>query len=266
MNDISMMPKVFAIAAHPDDIEFVMSGTLMLLANAGCEIHYMNVANGSCGTAEHDTETITAMRLQEAKNAAAFIGATFYPPIASDLNIFYNEDLLAKLAAIIRRVAPDILLVPSPQDYMEDHTNTCRLAISAAFARGMRNFKTTPGTPIIENEMAIYHAQPHGNRDGMNQLVWPKIFIDITQVMVDKRKMLAEHKSQKEWLDRSQGINAYLDIMEQYGREVGQLSGKFKYAEGWRQHSHLGFSKAQHNPLADLLKKYYYTLERNEKY
>ena len=258
------MPKVFAIAAHPDDIEFVMSGTLMLLANAGCEIHYMNVANGSCGTAEHDTETIVAMRLQEAKNAATFIGATFYPPIASDLNIFYNENLLSKVASIIRQVAPDILFVPSPQDYMEDHTNTCRLAVTGAFARGMRNFKVTPDRATIENEVAIYHAQPHGNRDGLNQLVRPQIFIDITEVIAAKRNMLAEHKSQKKWLDRSQGFNAYLDIMEQQGREVGQLSGKYKYAEGWRQHSHFGFSRAEYNPLADLLKKYYYTLERNE--
>ena len=258
------MPKVFAIAAHPDDIEFVMSGTLMLLANAGCEIHYMNMANGSCGTAEHDTETIVAMRLQEAKNAATFIGATFYPPIASDLNIFYNENLLSKVASIIRQVAPDILFVPSPQDYMEDHTNTCRLAVTGAFARGMRNFKVTPDRATIENEVAIYHAQPHGNRDGLNQLVRPQIFIDITEVIAAKRNMLAEHKSQKKWLDRSQGFNAYLDIMEQQGREVGQLSGKYKYAEGWRQHSHFGFSRAEYNPLADLLKKYYYTLERNE--
>ena len=255
------MPKVFAIAAHPDDIEFGMSGTLMLLANAGCEIHYMNVANGSCGSAEHDTETIVAIRLQEAKNAAACIGAIFYPPITSDLHIFYNEELLAKIASIIRQVAPDILLVPSPQDYMEDHTNTCRLAVTAAFARGMPNFEVTPTRGVIENEIAIYHAQPHGNRDGMNQWVLPTIFIDISEMMTAKRKMLAEHKSQKKWLDRSQGFDAYLDIMEQHGRELGQLSGKWQYAEGWRQHSHFGFSKENYNPLADLLKEYYYTLE-----
>ena len=38
----------FAIAAHPDDIEFQMAGTLILLQRAGYEIHYMNIANGSC--------------------------------------------------------------------------------------------------------------------------------------------------------------------------------------------------------------------------
>jgi LmbE family N-acetylglucosaminyl deacetylase len=41
----------FAIAAHPDDIEFGMAGTLLLLKQAGYALHYMNIGNGSCGTA-----------------------------------------------------------------------------------------------------------------------------------------------------------------------------------------------------------------------
>ena len=40
----------FAVAAHPDDIEFVMAGTLILLRRAGYELHYMNIANGCCGS------------------------------------------------------------------------------------------------------------------------------------------------------------------------------------------------------------------------
>ena len=76
-----MSRNVLVIAAHPDDIEFGMSGTIILLAKAGCDIHYMNVANGSCGTAEYDTDTIVSIRLKEAKNAAQSIGATFHPPL-----------------------------------------------------------------------------------------------------------------------------------------------------------------------------------------
>ena len=43
------MAKVaFAIACHPDDIEFMMAGTLTRLKeDLGYEIHYMNIANGS---------------------------------------------------------------------------------------------------------------------------------------------------------------------------------------------------------------------------
>ena len=65
-----MSHRAFAIAAHPDAIEVGMAGTMILLKKAGWETHYMNVANGSCGTAEHDAETIVKIRRQEAQNAA----------------------------------------------------------------------------------------------------------------------------------------------------------------------------------------------------
>ena len=171
--------RVFAITAHPDDIEFNMAGTLILLARAGCEIHYMNIANGSCGSAEHDAETIAKIRLHEARNAARSIGAKFYPPLVSDLEIFYEKGLLARVASIMRMVAPDILLVHSSHDYMEDHMNACRLAVTAAFCRGMKNFPVDPPMPPVERDVTVYHAQPHGSRDPLNRLVRPNFFIDI---------------------------------------------------------------------------------------
>ena len=44
---------VLAFGCHPDDIEFMMAGTLLLLKDLGVELHYINIANGSCGTAVH---------------------------------------------------------------------------------------------------------------------------------------------------------------------------------------------------------------------
>ena len=72
------MPTAFAIAAHPDDIEFVMAGTMMLLKDAGYELHYMTIANGSCGSSELDAATIARIRRDEARAAAAYLGATFH--------------------------------------------------------------------------------------------------------------------------------------------------------------------------------------------
>ena len=42
---------VLAVGCHPDDMEFMMGGTLLLLKQAGCELHYINVANGCAGSA-----------------------------------------------------------------------------------------------------------------------------------------------------------------------------------------------------------------------
>jgi N-acetylglucosamine malate deacetylase 1 len=247
--------RVFAIAAHPDDIEFGMAGTLILLVKTGCEVHYMNMANGSCGTAEHDIESIVKIRLDESENAARKIGAIFHPPLVADLEIYYHRELIARLGSIIRKVSPDILLVPSPDDYMEDHMITSRLATTAAFIRGMRNCKVNPPVIPVDKDITLYHAQPHGNRDALNRLITPDIFIDVGEVMKEKTEMLAEHKSQKEWLDHSQGFDSYLNTMQEYAREVGKLSNRFEFAEGWRRHNPLGFCAQNSNPLLESLKE-----------
>jgi len=79
-------------------------------------------------------------------------------------------------------------------------------------------------------------------------------FVDIAPLLARKRQMLACHRTQKEWLDVSQGLDAYLNEMESMARQVGRMSGRFELAEGWRRHSHLGFARsADVDPLGDLL-------------
>jgi LmbE family N-acetylglucosaminyl deacetylase len=248
--------RVFAIAAHADDIEFNMAGTLILLRRAGCEVHYMNIANGSCGSAQLDAEAIAVLRLREAKNAAGRIGAVFHPPLVPDIEIFYEKGLLARVGSIMRMVAPNILLVPSPQDYMEDHMIACRLAVTASFCRGMRNFPVDPPRAPVDGDVSVYHAQPHGNRDPLNNLVRPDFFIDIGSVIEEKAGILAEHKSQKEWLDHSQGVNAYLNTMRNFAGEMGALTNRCEFAEGWRRHNPLGLCAAAADPLVGLLREH----------
>ena len=45
-----MARRVLAVAAHPDDVEFLMAGTLLRLKAAGYAIHMLNIASGSCGS------------------------------------------------------------------------------------------------------------------------------------------------------------------------------------------------------------------------
>lgn len=247
------MPRAFAIAAHPDDIEFLMAGTLILLRDRGYEIHYLNVANGCCGTTEYDASTIAQIRRQEAENAAHSIGAIFHPSLCADLEIFYEPATLRKLAAVVREVQPDILLTHSLTDYMEDHTNTARLAVTAAFARGMPNFVTKPATQPVETSVTIYHAQPYSHRDPLGKLVLPDYFVDVSGVLSAKSQMLAKHVSQKTWLDESQGLDSYLTTQRELDAELGAHSGRFSHAEGWRRHLHLGFCGPDDDPLAAAL-------------
>jgi len=256
------MPTAFAIAAHPDDIEFVMAGTLILLRDAGWQIHYMNVANGCCGSTEWSATHTAEVRAREGLAAADLIRAEFHPSLVNDLEIFYNDETLKRLAAIVREVAPQIILTHAPVDYMEDHINTCRLALSAAFTRGMPNYPTIPPREPITGPVTVYHAQPHGNRDPLGAVIRPAMFVDISSVLEEKTKMLACHKSQKQWLDTSQGMDSYLEAMKSTGREVGSMSGRYEFAEGWRKHLHLGFCEATDDPLADALAGFMYTESR----
>ncbi|MBO7655863.1 MAG: PIG-L family deacetylase [Kiritimatiellae bacterium] len=246
--------RVFAVAAHPDDIEFGMAGTLLLLREAGCELHYMTVANGCCGSNVTDAAETARIRGGEARAAAASLGAVYHAPLVNDQEILYSKALLDRLTAIVREVAPDILLVPSLFDYMEDHTQTARLAVMAAFCRGMPNLSGDPPRPIVENPVRVYHAQPHGHRDAMGQFRTPEFLIGIDSVLQPKTEALACHHSQRAWLDDSQGMDAYLATMHQFCAEMGSLSGGcFAHAEGWSRHNHLGFCDAAFDPLVQTL-------------
>jgi N-acetylglucosamine malate deacetylase 1 len=250
-----MTKKAFAIAAHPDDIEFMMSGTLMLLKKAGIEIHYMNVANGSCGTASLSKNEIIKIRHQEGIEAAKFAGAVFHESLADDIAIFYEPKLLARLSAVVREVAPDIILTHMPNEYMEDHSITCRLTVTAAFTRGMNNYQTDPPIKAIDNEVTLYHNLPYGLIDSLKKQVVPEIIVNVSDVIDDKTTMLAKHKSQKEWLDKSQGLDSYLKAMQDCSRQAGKMSGKFKYGEGWIKHDHRGFCGEETDPITDAIKE-----------
>ena len=252
----------FAVVAHPDDIEFMMAGTFLLLGKAGYELHYMNVANGSCGSATMDHDLTVATRTAEAKDAAACLGATFHEPLVDDLQIYYTPQLAARLCAVVRQVRPEILLVPSPLDYMEEHVNVSRLMVTAAFCRGMLNFVTDPVEPTVEEQVAIYHAMPAGLQDQLRNPVKAHLYVDVSGVMEKKRQALAHHRSQKDWLDVSQGIDSYLKNMQDTDAAVGLMSARFEYAEGWQRHSHLGFAAEQFDPLTDALGKLVFSPNR----
>ena len=242
-----------AIGAHPDDIEFMMAGSLLLLKQAGAEIHMWNLANGCCGTMTLDPPEIIRLRQAEAAASARLAGATLHSPLVDDLAVFYEPKLLARVAAVVRQLRPNIVLVPSPQDYMEDHMNTCRLAVTAVFVRAVRNYVTDPATPPYYGDVALYHAEPYGLHDGLRQLVRPTHYVDVSSVLSQKQDMLAQHVTQKDWIDASQGIEAYVTEMDTMCQRVGCMSGHFACAEGWRQHLHLGFGPPSFDPLADLL-------------
>ena len=248
------MPSALAIFAHPDDIEFVAAGTLLLLKQRGWEIHYMNLCAGSGGSVQMGPAETARKRLAEAQEAARILGAKFYPPISDDLDLTYDPKLLRKVAAVVRESKASIVLTHSPPMGVPIGSHTpAEIAVSAAFMHGVPNLPSDPPREPYFHDVTVYHGMPHGLRDPLRRKVEAGLYVNTTSVHEVKRKALAAHESQKHWLDVSQGMDSYLISMDEASRAVGKLSGKFEFAEGWRRHLHLGFSAQDIDPMRDAL-------------
>jgi len=243
------MPSALAIFAHPDDIEFRAAGTLLLLAAAGWDLHYFNVSSGNLGSTVMSSPRTAATRRKEAQAAAKKLGARWHAPIAQDLEIFYADPLLRKVCALIREVEPEAIFTHPPQDYMEDHMITCRLAVTAAFARGIPNYPSQPRRRPSLAPVTIYHSAPHGLCSPLRQPWKAEFYVDTTSVHEGKLTALGCHRSQKEWLDASQGMDSYLVAATADAEELGRRSERFHRAEGFTRHLHLGFADAGHDPV-----------------
>ena len=256
---------VLAVGAHPDDVEFNMAGTLSLLVKAGFEPHIAVLSICDLDSNRVPPDEISRIRMEEGARSAGKLGATFHPGIVNDCMILYEDHLIRKVAALIREVKPDIVLLPSLNDYMEDHMITGRLVVTACFIRGMRNFATDPDREPVFKDCYLYHAQPHLNRDGMRNLVVPSLFVDITSEMRVKEEMLMCYESQKEWLEETQGLEDIAAAMRDSCREVARMAGAegIEYAEGWRQHSHIGFSAEDKDLLSMTLGDKVRKMKRN---
>ena len=243
-----------AVGAHPDDVEFMMAGTLAALGDAGYELHILTIGNGNCGTAVYDHNEICRLRAAEGHSAAGVIGATYHEGLVNDIEIFYEEKTLRQVTSIVREIQPEIVLTHSPNDYMEDHTNTCRLMVTACFCRGMRNWQSNPALGPTFQDVYLYHANPHSNHDGMRNLVVPSLYVDIADKIEVKEEMLRRHVTQKEWLDTSQGMDSYLITMREICQQIGAMAPRPpQFAEGFRQHMHMGLSGQDADKLAEVL-------------
>lgn len=237
-----MQKTVLAVAAHPDDIEFAMAGTLLMLQERGWEVHYLNLGSGSGGSAERSPAEMERIRKREAKAACASAGFAWHAPITRDLTILYTPEQLARVVSTVRQVKPSVILTQSLQDYMEDHQNTARLAATAGFCKGSTNAPCKPARPLFSGVTVVYHALPHGLRDAMGKLQHAGIWVDVSAKMEAKTAMLACHASQGQWLADTQGMDSYTQHMVDFTAAMGRMSGKYPFAEGWRRHNPLGYS------------------------
>ena len=135
---------LLAFGAHPDDIEFGCGGVIARETQAGHAAHFVVGSRGEAGT-----NGTPAQRSAEAEKAAALLGATLeFIDLGGDAHIEPKLAHTLKLAAIIRRVRPRIVLAPTVvENQHPDHVAVGRMVRDAArLARygGVAELKSLP--------------------------------------------------------------------------------------------------------------------------
>ena len=237
MSQPSDLPRILAIHAHPDDIEFQCAGTLALLKEKGCPIVMATMTAGDLGSAELEQEAIAKIRREEASQAAEMLGAEYMCLEFGDLAIEVNNDGRRRVTECLRKARPDIVITAPPVDYMADHEVTSRLVRDACFSASVPFYKTEQWDPAPPTERIphLYYVDPIEGVDWFGNAVPYDFIVDISKTFDLKLNMLACHDSQREWLRRQHGLDEYLDGCKRWSAQRGQIIGA-EYGEAFRQH------------------------------
>ncbi len=120
---------ILAFGAHPDDIEFGCGGVIAAETRGGRAAHFVVCSRGeaaSFGTPE--------AREIEARNAAEILGATLeWVELDGDSHLEIRVAHAIAIAAIMRRVRPEIVLAPSlVENQHPDHAKLGHIVRDAA--------------------------------------------------------------------------------------------------------------------------------------
>ncbi|HEY5079907.1 MAG TPA: PIG-L family deacetylase, partial [Opitutaceae bacterium] len=120
---------LLVFGAHPDDIEFGCGGIIARETGAGRKAHFV-----ICSRGESATHGTPEERTAEAKKAASLLGATVeFIELDGDASLEVKASHAIKLAAIIRKVRPGVVLAPSlVENQHPDHYKLGRLVRDAA--------------------------------------------------------------------------------------------------------------------------------------
>jgi N-acetylglucosamine malate deacetylase 1 len=162
---------LLAFGAHPDDIEFGCGGVIAKETRSGRPEHCVVCSRGEAGT--HGTPK---QRVAEAKKSAELLGTALeFIELDGDSHLEVRAAHAIKLAGIIRRVRPGIVLAPSlVENQHPDHSRLGRLVRDACrLARygGVKELRKSPAHAI--EQLFFYAVTPEAEPS------------DITPVLID---------------------------------------------------------------------------------
>jgi LmbE family N-acetylglucosaminyl deacetylase len=205
--------SLLAFGAHPDDIEFGCGGVIALETRAGRRAHFVICSRGEAGT-----NGTPARRVRESKKAAALLGATVeFIDLDGDAHLELRAAHAIKLAGILRRLRPDLVLAPSvAENQHPDHSKLGRLVRDAArLARygGLKELRRL--TPHAIGGILFYAVTPEAEPREMTP-----VLVDISQpgIVEAWTAAMAAHASQM-------STRNYVELQVTRARLLGARAG-----------------------------------------
>ena len=234
-----------------------MAGTLLLLKQAGCEVHTINLANGCVGSTETGARgdrgrSAGRRRRTRRVSSARFTTSAWWTTWRSST----RQELVKRVTALVRQVKPDMVFTQSMEDYMDDHMNTAKLAVTATFSRNIPFFRSIPDAPAVFEDAMLYHATPHILTDMMRRPIVPEIFVDITAV-IDRKETAPGLPRQPEEMAGQDAGNRFVPEVDAgaHRRRSGACRAGSALPRAGGGIPTSGSPGEDCNPLADLLKE-----------
>jgi len=223
---------VLCIAAHPDDIEFTIAGSVARWTRDGRVVDFCLVTTGGAGTNEYtpDGAGLVPRRERELHEAARILGVREVVLLGyTDGVVEPTLGLRRDLTRVIRRLRPDVVVCSDPtvryygNEYMNhpDHRAVASAALDAVFP--------SSETRGIFTELLTEGLEPHKVKEVLISGADPAdTWIDVTETMETKVAALRAHVSQVgpgDWVDA---------LLRAWGKRDGARVG-VAYAEAYRR-------------------------------
>ena len=116
--DAGVVARVLVVAAHPDDVDFGMAGTVATWTAAGTEVAYLIVTDGDAGGFDRSISRpeMAAMRRDEQRAAAKTVGVDQVMFLGyTDGRLVPSIELRRDISRVVRQFRPDRLVCQSPE-------------------------------------------------------------------------------------------------------------------------------------------------------
>ncbi|MEE9430904.1 MAG: bacillithiol biosynthesis deacetylase BshB1 [Melioribacteraceae bacterium] len=178
---------VLIFAAHPDDAELSMGGTIAKLTKDNLSVGIIDFTRGELGS----RGTIKT-RKEEANNASKILGITTRENFAfPDGQIFVNEKFTSKVISAIRKYKPKMIFAPYFNDRHPDHIETSKVVKRAMFQSGLSKVRTKLKGKFQKTyrpNKLYYYMQTYE--------FTPSFVVDISETFETKMKSVLAYKTQ----------------------------------------------------------------------